>query len=82
MVRVNNTLKYWREKVGATQKGLELRTGLAPNNWTHYEAGREPGVTKAQLFTYALNQIAVEKGIEIKTLTVYDLYPFEGISHR
>lgn len=73
--RVHNNLKYYREKIGVTQKELEWRTGIAPKNWAHYEAGREPKVKLAQTFAKVLSEIAKEKQIDLKQLTVDDLYP-------
>lgn len=73
--KVVNTLKHYREKLKVTQQEMEWRTGLSKNNWHHYEAGREPGIKLAQKFAKTLNQIAEEKGIELKNLTTDDLYP-------
>ena len=75
--RVLNALGYYREKLRVTQKEMEWRTGIGIRQWPHYEAGQEPRVKLAQKFAKVFNEIALEKGIEIKKLTVDDLYPDE-----
>ena len=74
---INNTLKYYREKLGVTQREMEWRTDIGSKHWPHYEAGREPKVKLAQKFARVFNEIATEKNITIKLLTVDDLYPGE-----
>lgn len=74
--RVYNNLKYYREKLGVTQKEMEWRTGISQNQWSKYEKGlRIPEVPLAQKFASVFNQISSEKGLELKKLTVDDLYP-------
>lgn len=76
--RVPNNLKYYREKIGVTQQEMEWRTGISKNHWSKYESGNpEPRVTLAQKFAKIFNQIAQEKSIDMKRLTVDDLYPTE-----
>lgn len=71
-----NTLKYYREKLGITQKEMEYRTGVGNRHWPYYENGtHEPKVSLAQRMAAVFNDIAKEKGIELKRLTVDDLYP-------
>lgn len=74
---VPNRLKYYREKLGSiTQQEMELRTGVGNRSWPHYESGiREPKIKLAQEFAQVFNEIATEKGIEIKHITADDLYP-------
>jgi len=74
--RIQNNLKYYREKLGVTQQEMEWRTKVGKNQWSHYETiGREPKVRLAQRFVRVMNQIAVQKGINIKSITIDDLYP-------
>lgn len=74
--KVVNTLKYYREKLGTTQKEMEYRTGVGNRHWPSYENGvHEPKVLLAQRMAAVFNDIAVEKEIELKKLTVEDLYP-------
>lgn len=74
--KVINTLKYYREKLGATQKEIESRTGVGNRHWPYYENGtHEPKVSLAQRMAAVFNDIAEEKEIELKRLTVDDLYP-------
>ena len=73
--KVINTLKYYREKLGVTGQEMEWRTGVGTRQWPHYEAGREPKVKLAQKFARTFNEIAQEKCIDLKPLTVDDLYP-------
>lgn len=72
---VHNNLRYYREKIGATQKEMEWRTSIGAKHWPHYEAGREPKVKLAQVFARVFNEIVSEKELNIKKLTVDDLYP-------
>ena len=73
--QVINTLKYYREKLGVTGQEMEWRTGIGVRQWPHYEAGREPKIKLAQKFAKIYNEIALEKGKDLKRLTVDDLYP-------
>ena len=76
--RIQNNLRYYREKLGVTGKEMEWRTGIAKRHWPYYENGtHEPKISLAQKMARALNEIAKEKDIEFKKLTVDDLYPFE-----
>ncbi|EHQ92106.1 helix-turn-helix transcriptional regulator [Desulfosporosinus youngiae] len=74
--RIQNNLRYYREKLGVTQKEMEYRTGVGNRHWPSYENGtHEPKVSLAQCMAAAFNDIAAEKEIELKRLTVDDLYP-------
>ena len=74
--KVINTLKHYREKLGVTQKEMEYRTGVGNRHWPYYENGmHEPKVSLAQRMAAVFNDIAAEKEIELKKLTVEDLYP-------
>jgi DNA-binding XRE family transcriptional regulator len=80
-MKVSNNLKYWREKVGATQKEMEWRTGIGTRQWTNYECGLyEPKIKLAQRFAQVLNEMAEEKRIPLKKLTTDDIYPPNNIS--
>ncbi len=74
---IQNNLRYFREKLGVTGQEMEWRTGIGVRQWPHYEAGREPKVKLAQKFARTYNQIALEKGLDLKHLTADDLYPEE-----
>lgn len=74
--KVPNKLKYYREKLCSTQQEMEWRSSVGNRSWPTYESGiREPKVRLAQKFAQIFNEIAIEKGIEIKHITVDDLYP-------
>lgn len=74
--KIQNNLKYYREKIGVTQKEMEYRTGVGNRHWPSYENGtHEPKVSLPQRMVAAFNDIAAEKEIELKRLTVDDLYP-------
>lgn len=74
--KVINMLKYYREKLGVTGQEMEWRTGITKRHWSYYENGtHEPKVLLAQRMAAVFNGIAGEKQIEIKKLSVDDLYP-------
>jgi len=73
--KIINTLKYYREKLGVTGQEMEWRTGIGVRQWPHYEAGREPKIKLAQKFAKIYNELALEKGKDLKHLTADDLYP-------
>ena len=73
--KVINTLKFYREKTGVTGQEMEWRTGIGIRQWPHYESGREPKIKLAQKFAKVYNEIALEKGLDLKHLTADDLYP-------
>lgn len=76
--RVQNNLRHYREKLNVTGQEMEWRVGIAKRHWPYYESGtHEPKVTLAQRMAKVLNEIAKEKNIELKKLTVDDLYPPE-----
>jgi DNA-binding XRE family transcriptional regulator len=55
---------------------MEWRTGITKRHWPYYENGtHEPKVLLAQRMAAAFNDIAAEKDIELKKLSVEDLYP-------
>ena len=55
---------------------MEYRTGVGNRHWPYYENGmHEPKVSLAQRMAAVFNDIAAEKEIELKKLTVEDLYP-------
>ena len=74
--RIPNNLRYYREKLGVTGQEMEWRTGITKRHWSYYENGtHEPKVSLAQRMATVFNEIAKEKGIDLKKLTVDDLYP-------
>lgn len=77
--KVINMLKYYREKIGATQQEMEWRCELSKGSFTDYEAGKnEPKIRLAQRLAYELNKAAKEKAIDLERLvTTDDLYPPE-----
>lgn len=80
-VPVYNRLKYFRETLDTKQKELEWRNSIGIRQWPHYESGQEPGIKLAQRFARTFNEIATEKGIDLKKkLTADDLYPDEPIN--
>lgn len=75
-LKVRNNLKYYREKLGVTQKEMEWRCGISKGSWSDYELGRnEPKILLAQRFATEFNRITQEKSITLKDLSTDDLYP-------
>ena len=73
--KIQNNLKYYREKLGVTQQEIEWRTGVGRNQWSKYESGeREPKITLVYKFVSVYNAIALEKGITLSISTT-DIYP-------
>ncbi|HWQ42876.1 MAG TPA: helix-turn-helix transcriptional regulator, partial [Desulfosporosinus sp.] len=74
-----NTLRYYREMIGVTQKEMEWRCELSKGSFTDYEAGKnEPKIRLAQRLAYELNKAAKEKEISLeRMITTDDLYPPE-----
>lgn len=81
--KVPNNLKYYREKIGVTGQEMEWRTGITKRHWPYYESGiYEPKVSLAQRMAIAFNEIVEEKGIDLKMLTVDDLYPLNRLPQK
>lgn len=73
---IRNNLKYYREKLGVTQQEMEWRVGITVRHWPYYENGtREPKITLAQRFVKVFNEIALEKEINLTSITIDNLYP-------
>ena len=74
--RIQNNLRYYREKLGITGQEMEWRTRITKRHWSYYENGtHEPKVSLAQRMAAVFNDIAAQKEIKLKRLSVDDLYP-------